>query len=151
MTATNMQPLVMAEGTIAVPEGYADRTTQVLAPETDRLPSLTIARDRMQAGEGLDAYVERQIALMKKRYSGYTLVQRQAAVLGDGQSTIDGLYIDAIQTPNGRRIYQRQAVFEVQPGLVLVLTAASSRPFDDVINRLWAGWLGSYAPVPLTS
>ncbi|CAI1986024.1 Uncharacterized conserved protein [Serratia quinivorans] len=44
------------EGSVALPEGYSDRTVNVLLAGDDISPSLNISRDALQPDETLNGY-----------------------------------------------------------------------------------------------
>lgn len=135
------------EGSIGLPAGYEDRTSNIFIPaDLQHQPNLSIARDWLQEGEALPAYVERQIALLKARLSSHKLLARAPERLGLHEPALAGERIEA-QYKNGvQTIRQRQAAFLIGPRRALILTAASARPFDERFEVLWRGWLDSFAP-----
>ena len=134
------------EGTIGLPAGFEDRTTNMFVPrDPQSQPNLSIARDWFAAGETLATYVDRQLGILKARMPGHKLLDRGTEQLGSDGAALAGERIDA-QYKNGAQIIrQRQAAFEVAAGRVLVLTAATPRGFDDPFERLWREWLDSFA------
>jgi hypothetical protein len=134
------------EGSILVPAGFEDRTTNVFVPrDPQNQPNLSIARDWFADGESLATYIDRQLGILKARMPGHKLLARGGEQLGAG-AVLSGERIDA-QYKNGQQmIRQRQAAFEVSPGRVLVLTAATPRGFDESFERLWREWLDSFEP-----
>ena len=134
------------EGSIALPTGFEDRTTNLFIPEDpQRQPNLSIARDTTEPDEQLPAYVERQIGLLKKRLPGYRVVGQRDAWLGAvTDDALAGRVVDAQHKSGSTMVFQRQAVFEVAPARVLVFTLSHSRPFDAGTEALWSGWLGAF-------
>ena len=64
--------VVFTEGSIGLPPGYEDRTTNVLVPANVQVqPNLSVARDWMKPGETLPTYVDRQLALLKSQLAGH--------------------------------------------------------------------------------
>jgi hypothetical protein len=146
MTADSLT-LVFHEGTIALPDGYEDRTTNVLVPPNPQTqPNLSIARDHLEGGEALHAYVTRQVALLASRLTGHKVQRRGPAMLGRGENALPGEQIDARHKAGGRMVYQRQAAFLVAPQRVLVFSASSPKPLDEAVDGLWQRWLASFAP-----
>lgn len=135
------------EGSIPLPEGFEDRTTNLFVPPNpQQAPSLSIARDWMQDQEPLSDYVERQLGRLKKHMAGYKLLSRGEARLGQGETALPGWRVDAQYKSGAQPVFQRQAVFEVAPSRALIFTASSARPFDEHANTLWRTWLEAFAP-----
>ena len=147
--------VVFTEGSIGLPPGYEDRTTNVLVPANVQVqPNLSVARDWMKPGETLPTYVDRQLALLKSQLAGHHLISRQPARLGreDDEAALTGERIDARYRNGKLTIYQRQAAFELSPGRIVVFTGARAHGFGDEFEQLWAQWLASYqAPVPMSA
>lgn len=153
--------VVFTEGSIVLPPGYEDRSTNLLVPASPQAqPNLSVARDWMKQGETLPAYVERQLGLLKSQLASHKLLARSAVSLGrfDNASSerpeglseepLVGLRIDASYKNGKLLVYQRQAAFEIAPRRVLIFTASRANGFGDAFEQLWADWLGSYrAPV----
>jgi hypothetical protein len=143
------------EGSIALPEGFEDRTANVFVPANPQVqPNLSIARDWMKDGETLATYIDRQLGILKSQFAGHKLILREAALLGEGGAALKGERIDD-QYKNGKLVvYKRQAAFVVAsnpPGQdpsrrVLILTATTPRGFTDTFEELWSRWIASYAP-----
>lgn len=57
------------EGCFALPETFLDRTVNIFVPSGNEraTPSLNISRDTLRPDESLTTYIDRQIALMKKK------------------------------------------------------------------------------------
>ncbi|WNE47858.1 DcrB-related protein [Shigella flexneri] len=57
------------EGCFALPETFLDRTVNIFVPSGNEraTPSLNISRDTLRPDENLTTYIDRQIALMKKK------------------------------------------------------------------------------------
>lgn len=136
------------EGSIAAPEGFADRTTNlfVLTNEQGVAQSLSIARDITLPDEALEAYVTRQLEIFKQKTTGFELHQRAASRLGDGERAIAGEQIDCHFKLNGRKVSQRQAAFLVAERRVLLFCASLASPPDQAFETLWTKWLTSYVP-----
>lgn len=141
----NAEVLHIQEGNIALPEGFEDRTANVFVPaNTETSPNLSIARDRLNAGEELSAYVTRQVALLKSRIPGHKVTRRGPARLGAEDGALDGEQIDAEYKNSGRTVYQRQAAFLIAPQRALIFSAASPVPLNEAFDSLWLGWLASF-------
>ncbi|AOK57430.1 DUF1795 domain-containing protein [Burkholderia stagnalis] len=139
------------EGSITLPAGFEDRTTNVFVPaDPANQPNLSVARDWLKDGETLAPYVDRQLALLKSRLQGHKLIARQAERLGPDDRALAGERIDASYRNGARLVYQRQAAFIVAPGRVLIFTASGTRTFNDEMDALWRGWLDDYRPADET-
>jgi hypothetical protein len=155
------------EGRVQLPDGYEDRTTNLLVPANPQTqPNLSIARDWMKADETLTAYVDRQLGLLKSQLASHKLLGRQPIRLGappdeqtqlpeevlaadspgEPQSFIEGERIDATYKSGKQTLYQRQAAFEVAALRVLVFTATSAQPLGREFDTLWNDWLASFNP-----
>jgi hypothetical protein len=143
------------EGSITLPAGYEDRSTNLLVPaNTATQPNLSVARDWMKPGETLPAYVDRQTAVLKAQLAGHKVLSREPVDLGvppaaDGDpAPLPGQRIDATYRNGKHTIHMRQAAFEVVPARVLIFTASSANGFGAAFEQLWSNWLASYQPPP---
>lgn len=122
------------EGSVMLPEGYSDRTVNVLLAGDAASPSLNISRDALQPDESLAEYITRQLDTLSHSLKGWVLKGREPAVLG--KDVQPGECVHASYLRDGKRIWQRQAVFTLLDGHVLVFTLAHTRkltPQDDVL------------------
>ncbi len=123
-----------SEGSVSLPDGYSDRTVNVLLAGDDFSPSLNISRDALQPDEALADYITRQLDELSRGLKGWVLKNREPASLGNDQ--LQGECVHASYLRDGKRVWQRQAVFALQEGRVLVFTLAHTRkllPQDDVL------------------
>lgn len=135
------------EGSITVPSGFDDRTTNVFVPaNTETQPNLSIARDWLREGETLPQYIDRQLALLKSRLPGHKLQARAPEQAGQGDAALTGERIDASHKSGDRTVHQRQAAFIVAPPRVIIFTASSAKPPGKEFDAFWREWLGSYLP-----
>lgn len=154
------------EGRVQLPDGYEDRTTNLLVPANPQTqPNLSIARDWMKADETLTDYVDRQLGLLKSQLASHKLLGRRRIRLGappeQAQSAqevlaawppavpevfIEGERIDATYKSGKQTLYQRQAAFEVAALRVLVFTATSPQPLGREFDAMWNDWLASFTP-----
>ncbi|WEF32425.1 DUF1795 domain-containing protein [Pseudoduganella chitinolytica] len=137
------------EGSVLLPAGFADRTTNMFVPaQPQSQPNLSIARDWFAAGESLELYVDRQLGILKTRMPGHRLLAREPEKLGPAEARLAGERIDAQYKTGATIVRQRQGAFEIAPGRVLVFTAATPRAFDAQFEALWREWLDSFMPAP---
>ncbi|WP_058034491.1 DUF1795 domain-containing protein [Burkholderia pseudomallei] len=135
------------EGSIVLPNGFEDRTTNLFVPaDTATQPNLSVARDWLKDGETLAPYIDRQIALLKSRLQGQRLLARQAERLGPETDGMPGERIDTAYRNGAKMVFQRQAAFIVTPGRVLIFTASSAKSFGDTFDTFWRNWLDGYRP-----
>ncbi|MDU3899406.1 MAG: DUF1795 domain-containing protein [Enterobacter sp.] len=130
------------EGMIAFPEGYQDRTVNVFAPPAADAPAFNISRDALNPGEALAAYIDRQLALMAKHIKGWKQGERSTATLGD--SLLQGETVHASYLRDGKRIWQQQAVFNVDGDKILVFTMTCTRAPCDADVVLFGDLLRSF-------
>lgn len=137
----------LQEGSIALPEGFQDRTVNMFVPGTT-LPAplnVTISRDNLLPAEHLNAYIDRQVKLIASKLRGYTLLSKTPATLSPQQPLV-GVQVDAYYMNDGRPVYQRQAAFEIQPGRVLVFSTTSQADFGASQDQDWLQLLSSFQP-----
>ncbi|EPH1424349.1 DcrB-related protein [Klebsiella aerogenes] len=130
------------EGSIALPEGYADRTVNVLLAGDDVSPSINISRDALQPAENLENYVTRQLDALAQGLKGWAFKSREPAMLGGDLLT--GEWVRASYLRDGKRIWQSQAVFALADGRVLVFTLAMARKLTPQDDALLLQVLSSY-------
>lgn len=70
------RPYRIQEGCFVLPETFTDRSVNIFILEGNERtsPSLNISRDTLKPDEDLPAYIDRQIALMKKSRSAPGIV-----------------------------------------------------------------------------
>lgn len=135
------------EGSIALPAGFEDRTTNLFVPkDTAKQPNLSVARDWLNENEALAAYIDRQLGQLKARMPGHKLLAREEEQLGVADMALAGERIDATYRNSGKTVYQRQAAFVVTPRRALIFTASSPDAFDDAFDAFWRAWLDGYQP-----
>lgn len=132
------------EGSVSLPDGYSDRTVNVLLAGDDHAPSLNISRDALQADESLADYITRQLDTLSHALKGWVLKSREPAVLGSG--ALPGEEVHASYLRDGKRFWQRQAVFALPEGPVLVFTLAHSRKLTAQDESLLQQVLTSFDP-----
>lgn len=130
------------EGSVMLPEGYSDRTVNVLLAGDAASPSLNIARDALQPDESLAAYITRQLDTLSHSLKGWVLKGREPA--GLGQDAQPGECVYASYLRDGKRIWQRQAIFALQDRHVLVFTLAHTRKLTPQDDGLLQQLLASY-------
>lgn len=133
---------LFSEGLINFPDGYQDRTVNVFAPPAADAPAFNISRDALNPGETLAAYIDRQLALMEKHIKGWKQGERSDATLGD--SLLQGEVVHASYLRDGKRVWQQQAVFNVDSHKILVFTMTCTRALDDADNALFGELLRSF-------
>ena len=145
--------VTFTEGSITLPAGYEDRTSNLFVPgNTQTQANLSVARDWMKPEETLAAYVDRQLSLLKSQLAGHRLIAREPASLGSPSQpdsvVIQGVRVDAHYKNGKLTVYQRQAAFETAPRRVLVFTASKANSFGEAFEQQWSAWLASYAAPP---
>ncbi|MGE9506077.1 DcrB-related protein, partial [Erwinia amylovora] len=74
------------EGSVTLPEGYSDRTVNLLLAPDDAYPSLNISRDTLQPGETVAGYITRQLDTLSASLKGWVLKARASVTLPEGYS-----------------------------------------------------------------
>ena len=150
------------EGSIQLPTGYEDRSTNMLVPANAQTEAnLSVARDWTRPGESLAQYVDRQMSLLRSQLASHKLLDRRPVRLGlvrtaptdpstEANATLLGECIDATYRNGKHTVYNRQAAFEVAPMRVLIFSASKAGSFGAEFETLWTNWLASYqAPPPV--
>lgn len=139
----------MHEGSVCLPPGFEDRTTNMFVPKDPQSqPNLSIARDWFAQGETLETYIDRQLGILKARMPGHKLLARSVEHLGAHEPVLAGERIEAQYKSGTQTIRQRQAAFEIADGRALVFTAATPRAFDEQFDAMWRAWLDSFELAP---
>jgi hypothetical protein len=137
----------LQEGSIALPEGFQDRTVNmfVLGASIPAPLSITVSRDMLLPSEVLKAYVDRQVKMLASKLRGYTLLGKKAVALSTS-APIDGIQIDAYYMNEGRPFYQRQAAFLIEPGRAIIFSCTAQADFSPEQTRDWDNLLASFQP-----
>ncbi|RDU95215.1 DUF1795 domain-containing protein [Trinickia dinghuensis] len=134
-----------SEGSIALPPGFEDRTTNLFVPkEPATQPNLSVARDWLREDETLASYIDRQLDQLKAHLNSHKLRVRQRAQLGADDAALDGECIEATYRNGTRTVYQRQAAFVIAPRRALIFTASAPASFDEAFDSFWHTWLAGY-------
>ncbi|WP_323047403.1 DUF1795 domain-containing protein [Paraburkholderia sp.] len=140
----------MNEGRITLPDGYTDRSVNIFvqAPLTDGLSNLQVARDIARNDETLDAYVDRQIGLLKRKVKGLSVKSRETVVLAGCQA--EAIEIETRYTSNGKSVYQRQCATLLvnghAKGHALIFTATNTVPFTSAQLATWRRMTDTFMP-----
>lgn len=107
------RPYRIQEGCFVLPETFTDRSVNIFILEGNERtsPSLNISRDTLKPDEDLPAYIDRQIALMKKNLGQHRVLLRAPAQAGTGNDALMGEQIAATHKSGKTEVYQRQAGF----------------------------------------
>lgn len=136
-----------SEGSIALPPGFEDRTTNLFVPKDPAAqPNLSVARDWLKDEEALASYIDRQIGQLKAHLNSHKLRVRERAQLGVGDAALEGECIEATYRNGTRTVYQRQAAFVIAPRRALIFTASAPTSFDEAFDSFWHAWLAGYQP-----
>lgn len=140
---------VLQEGSFSLPDGYIDRTVNMftLGSETPAPLSLSVSRDTPLPHEPLSDYVARQVQNMMSRLPGYARLDSQAISL-PANASILGIQTHASFMTQERLYYQRQAVFMIRPGCVLVFSATAQADFSAAQNDVWNTLLAGFTLHP---
>lgn len=133
---------LFSEGLINFPDGYQERTVNVFAPSAADAPAFSISRDTLNPSETLAAYIDRQLALMAKHIKGWKQGERN--VVTSGESLLQGEIVHASYLRDGKRVWQQQAVFNVNGVKILVFTMTCTRAPDDADCALFDELLRSF-------
>jgi hypothetical protein len=118
---------LMNDGDIDFPEGWEDRSIQVLSyPAGSKEPSasLSVTRHRLDGDRDLSAYIDRQLGDMIKACPRFSLIRRDPVTLG-GEPAERLLFSWCSQ--NGEMLLQEQTAALLPAGFILVFTATASK------------------------
>lgn len=135
------------EGSIALPEGFEDRTVNmfVLGATIPAPLSITVSRDTLLPSELLKTYVDRQVKMLASKLRGYTLLSKKAVSLST-VAPLEGIQIDAYYMTDGRPFYQRQAAFLIEPERAIIFSTTSQTDFSLDQTQSWSDLLASFQP-----
>ncbi|NDO83944.1 hypothetical protein CJP72_25405 [Citrobacter sp. NCU1] len=136
------QSSLFNEGLITLPEGYQDRSVNIFTQPAADAPAFNISRDALNPGENLSTYIDRQLVLMEKHLKGWKQSERRVVVLGD--NLLQGENVHASYLRDGKRIWQQQAVFNMQDAHILVFTMTSATALTGRDSDLFLSLLGSF-------
>ncbi|AOR62963.1 DcrB-related protein [Pectobacterium wasabiae] len=142
MTTPSASYCRFTEGCITLPDGYQDRTLNAFTPSQEGEPAFTISRDRLNDGETVDAYIDRQLALMTQHFKGWKTQTRDVIWLGD--RLLEGERLQASYLRDGQRIWQQQAVFAFADAQILVFTLSKTATPSAADESRFNALLGSF-------
>ncbi len=137
---------LFSEGSVALPEGYQDRTVNIFPPSAAGDAAFNISRDTPESGETLAAYIDRQLALMTSHLKGWKTLAREPATLGS--EALEGECLHASYLRGAERIWQRQAVFLTAPDKVLVFTSSKNAELTARDEKAFGELLASFHSHP---
>jgi hypothetical protein len=135
------------EGSFNLPEGLQDNSMNMLLTGTSDLGlSLIVTRDRLEAGEKFDGFMDRQLKALGQQVTALEITERHAhAPPPKNETTMLELVLQFKQ--NGQLLYQRQRSWLLpDEKRVLVLTGASAAPITDAQKKSWIAICGSFQP-----
>jgi len=133
---------LFTEGKVTLPDQYQDRTVNVFTLSGENAPAFNISRDTLSAGEVLQDYIDRQLALMDKHLKGWKLSLREATVLGG--NVAKGECIHASYLRDSQRVFQQQAVFNLTDNHILVFTMTRAEKIRDTDSQCFQTLLASF-------
>jgi len=137
----------LQEGTFELPAGLQDNSMNMLMTGTSGLDlSLIVTRDRLDAGEGYGAFMERQIKSVTLQVKDFEITERNEHKSA-AQDELIGLEVSQKFKQNGQWVYQRQRSWLLPDKVrVLVLTAASVAPITEAQTQRWKTICTSFQP-----
>jgi hypothetical protein len=107
------------EGTFELPDAWVDRTMHIFTPDDTETPdwNIVVSRDKLEAGETLSGYLDKQLAEMPKALSRFRLISNEEIAVGD----IPARQVVSTWIGDGGTVRQKQVVFAVK-GQSLVFT-----------------------------
>lgn len=119
---------IFKEGSLAIPQGFVDRTVNILADAQSLQPPVNISRDNLPAGAQLSDYIAQQLGELQHNVTGWEEQTITEVVLGENYCTGVGLNYSFLH-PDTRRIWQTQAVFDCGNGAILVISTSKAAEF----------------------
>lgn len=136
------------EGILDIPAGLVDRSINMLmAPPGEAGFSLIVSRDRLETGETLDDFIDRQLKELARQVDQFTEISRQPATPGRKGAPMDTRLLEFHYRQHGQTVHQRQCVMTAADRRgILILTGSSPIPFDSVQNKRWRHTIESFRP-----
>ena len=119
---------IFKEGSLAIPQGFIDRTVNILADARSLQPPVNVSRDNLPAGAQLSDYITQQLGELQRNVTGWEEQAITEVVLGENDCTGIGLHYSFLH-PDTRRIWQTQAVFDRGNGAILVFSTSKAAEF----------------------
>ncbi|MCL2590558.1 MAG: DUF1795 domain-containing protein [Betaproteobacteria bacterium] len=121
-----------------------------LLPHEDGMPlRLVMTRDRLRAGEDLNACLTRQVRELSRRMPEFKELSREAGWLGPGDdNSFPAIVLHTRFKQEGRLVFQAQCAAQLSEDKLLVLTLTSPRSFDGKLRARWAELLACFVPAP---
>lgn len=123
------------EGTFDLPGDWADRTMHIFTPDESENPdwNIVVSRDKLEDGETLSAYLEKQLADMPKVLPRFRLVSNEEIAVND----IPARRVVATWVGDGGTVRQKQVVFAVKStSLVFTFTVLERlyQKYEEVLD-----------------
>lgn len=118
---------IFKEGSVVIPEGFIDRTLNIIADSQSSQPPVNISRGTLPTGVALNDYISRQPGELQRNVQGWQEKERTTVVPGDNVCSGIGLDYSFLR-PDNVRIWQKQAVFGC--GSAVILVVSTSKPAE---------------------
>ncbi len=126
-----MSKFFINEGIIEVPKSYDDQTVNIITDTSSPLkPNISITRDYKFLGQEYDAYIEAQIAELKKEVTGFKLLSKKKFKWYDQDLPL----LNFAWRTEGITYYQIAAMFPMDNTLCIHFVVT-------LVNRPWTGKL----------
>lgn len=133
------------EGSVTIPQGFVDRTINIIADAQAQQPPVNISRDKLPVGMALDDYINSQISELQRSVQGWEGQIQAGWVLGDNVCTGIGLDHSFLR-PDGVRICQKQAIFDVGDGTLLLFSSSKTSGFSAAEEACFQQVIASFTP-----
>ncbi len=135
------------EASFEFPNDLTDRSVNMLMSRDGASVSYVITRDRLQEGEDLQQFIQRQFKDLSRQVSKFKELSREDALFGHVRHGKTGVQIQSTFKQHGNEVHQRQAILLLDDGTqVLIVTATALRKFTAAEEADWTHMLASYEP-----
>lgn len=107
------------EGTVELPDEWADRTMHIFTPDESENPdwNIVVSRDKLEEGDTLSGYLEKQLAEMPKALPRFRLISNEEIAVND----VPAREVISTWVGDGGTVRQKQVVI-AKNGKSLVFT-----------------------------
>lgn len=132
-----------SEGTIALPQGYCERTINTFADIHAKQPPITLSRDRLGNHNSVEEYIASQLSILQKQTKEWVQAPCEEAVLGDGLASGMMIAYNFLR-PDNIRMFQKQAVFTLDMEHLLIFSLSRASALTEADTQRFTALLQSF-------
>ncbi|THJ31583.1 DUF1795 domain-containing protein [Lampropedia aestuarii] len=127
---------IVNEGNFDIPDGLTDKTVNMLMTPDGQHVSYTMTRDKLQEGESLQDFINRQLKELSRQVSKFNELERLETPFAN--SPQPGWDIKSFFKQNGREFHQRQMVVLLRDERhVFIVTGTAFNAWSDSDLAAW--------------